>query len=142
MQRRRFYDVWFSDSNDRSLIGVVDVRCRGSVEHDSWYALDKAIAEYSKAGVEWERPFGDAAATCEYHGKYCGCVCHDHEEGCEWGNDTAEGECTCGIEGNEGGCEDCCIPNTINVEPCGGHSHYAQHGCVREKCLSENCLAY
>lgn len=86
------FDVWFSDGNDRSCIGVLAVESE-DLESASWKALDAAIEAYSKPEIEWETPYMDACAVTHY--KVC-----DHDEDSE--------DCD----------SECYQSESISVEPC------------------------
>lgn len=84
---KQAFDVWYSDGNDRSCIGVL------AVEYDphahefdaselAWKALDLALAQYAKNPSEWEFPYMEACAVCDSHADDCECECHETDDEC------------------------------------------------------------
>ncbi len=105
------FDVWFSDGNNRSCIGVVAVETDQSADEAGWMALDVALKQNAKNPDEWSMPYADPCAVFDGHDDDCECECHDDDEG---------------------GCEYCQTTESLAVEPCDDpESDYWHHSRIK-----------
>ena len=120
--QRRWYDVWWSDGNDRNCIGAVSVRKRSSVERDQYNALDRALAVFPAVPDQWEED-GSGGTYLSVHESGCECSCHSkHYPACSVNITPTSDEVECDCDGMD--CGECGMTYSISLEPCDEHGFY------------------